>query len=180
VGLSAKRQIFIEEYLQCWNASEAARRAGYKGQANSVGAQLLANISIQAAIKARLSEKAMTADEVLVRLAEHARGSMAEFVRVNEDTGAVWLDMRTAQAAGKLHLIKSYQEASDKFGAKLELYDAQAALALLGKHHRLFTDRTEHDLAPDLKADVKDRIAQLIARQAERTGQGGDPEPTDG
>jgi phage terminase small subunit len=172
--------VFVEEYLTCWNASEAARRAGYKGQASSVGAQLLANISIQEAIKARLAEKAMTADEVLVRLAEHARGSMAEFVRVNEDTGAVWLDMRAAQAAGKLHLIKSYQEASDKFGAKLELYDAQAALALLGKHHKLFTERTEHDLAPDLKQDVKERIAQLIARQAERSGQGGDPGPTDG
>lgn len=178
MALSAKRQAFIEEYLQCWNASEAARRAGYRGKANVVGPQLLANVSVQAAIKARLAEKAMTADEVLMRLAEHARGSMAEFIRVSE-TGTAWLDLRAAEKAGKLHLIKSYQEASDKFGAKLELYDAQAALALLGRAHKLFTDRTEHDLAPDLKADAKDRLAQLLARLAERGGQSGDNQPTE-
>lgn len=179
MALSAKQQAFISEYLACWNASQAALAAGYSARtARKIGSENLTKPDIQAAIKARLAEKAMTADEVLARLAEHARGSMAEFIRVSE-SGTAWLDLRAAKEAGKLHLIKSYQDASDKFGAKLELYDAQAALALLGRAHKLFTDRTEHDLAPDLKADAKDRLAQLLARLAERGGQSGDNQPTE-
>lgn len=175
MGLSAKRQVFVEEYLACWNASEAARRAGYKGQASSVGAQLLANISIQAAIKARLSEKAMSADEVLVRLAEHARGSMAEFIRVDEATGAAWLDLRAAKDAGRLHLIKSYQEASDKSGAKLDLYDAQTALTQLGRAHGLFIDKTaltdptgEKEYG-DYRTELERRLTGLEAAQREES-----------
>src|SRR5690606_35612738 len=29
--LTAKQRRFIDEYLRCWNATEAAQRAGYKG-----------------------------------------------------------------------------------------------------------------------------------------------------
>jgi len=69
--LTNKRIAFVEHYLACWNASEAARRAGYK-QRNE-GHRLLTNADIQAHIKERLAEVTMSADEVLQRLAEIAR-----------------------------------------------------------------------------------------------------------
>lgn len=69
--LTNKRQAFVEHYLSCWNASEAARRAGYK-QRNE-GHRLLTNADIQAHIKERLTEITMGADEVLQRLANIAR-----------------------------------------------------------------------------------------------------------
>lgn len=184
--LSAKRQAFIEEYLRLYNATQAAQAAGYSPKtARSQGQRLLTIVDIQAAIKARLSEKAMTADEVLVRLAEHARGSMAEFIRVNETTGTAFLDLRAAKEAGKLHLIKSYQDASDKFGAKLELYDAQTALTQLGRAHGLFIDKTaltdptgEKEYG-DYREELERRLAGLEAAQRE-AGISGEPESDGG
>lgn len=39
-------------------------------------------------------------------------------------------------------MVKKYNKTKD--GVSIELYDAQAALQLLGRHHRLFADVTEH------------------------------------
>lgn len=50
------------------------------------------------------------------------------------------VDLAAAKRRGKLHLVKSYNAKDNK----VELYDAQAALGLLGKHHGLFTDKVEH------------------------------------
>ena len=72
--LTRKQQIFVDEYLKCFNASEAARRAGYTGKADVIGCQLLSNISIKALIDARIAESHMSADEALRLLAEMARG----------------------------------------------------------------------------------------------------------
>src|SRR3990172_8007067 len=90
--LSNKQRAFIEHYLTCWNASEAARRAGYRGRANTIGARLLSNVVIAAAVEARLAELQMGADEILVRFTEHARGSMADFV----DAGSASIDLSQA------------------------------------------------------------------------------------
>ncbi len=157
--MNHKQQAFVNAYLETWNASEAARRAGYNGKSNVVGAQLLANVSIAAEIKRRVAELAMSADEVLVRLGEQARGSMEDFLEFEEvvydpprldDAGhelkrafvCTGINLGKAKARGKLHLLKSVQKG--KQGLKIELYDAQAALALLGKAHGLFVERTEH------------------------------------
>lgn len=135
--LNNRQRVFVEEYLTCWNASEAARRAGYKSKPNVHGARLLANVSIRALIEQRLATKAMSAGEVLARLADHARGTLDDFI---DARGVV--DLRKARKAGKAHLLHRYSR-TDK-GTTIELYDAQAALALLGKHYKLFTERFEH------------------------------------
>lgn len=185
--LTTKQRVFVEEYLTCWNASEAARRAGYAAPHNIQGPRLLSNVSIQTEIQRRLAEKAMSANEVLARLAEHARGSMGDFLRVDEeeytvswslisppldedgtpDLGDLMVNLArqervkptdrilytetvkraTArldllQARDKLHLIKKYS-IDDKGKVTIELYDAQAALALIGKRHGLFVERQE-------------------------------------
>ncbi len=142
--LTIKQRAFIEAYLACWNATEAARRAGYK-HPDVQGPRLLGNVRVRAAIEERLTGMAMSANEVLARLAEHARGSMVHFITLREDGG--WtVDLQKAAAAGVLHLVKSVEQKKD--GVKLELYSAQEALALLGKHHRLFVERLEHS-GPD-------------------------------
>lgn len=137
--LTTKQRVFVEEYLTCWNATEAARRAQYRSP-DKQGSQLLGKTSIQATIQARLADKAMSADEVLARLAEHARGSMGDFLKINEEDGGAQLDL--LQARDKLHLIKKYS-IDDKGKVTIELYDAQSALALIGKRHGLFVDRQE-------------------------------------
>ena len=86
MALTTKRIAFVELYLACWNATKAARRAGYK-QPHSQGPRLLENVEIQAFIKARLNEHAMGADEVLSRLADIARSETRDSLKALELMG---------------------------------------------------------------------------------------------
>ena len=64
--LTLKQQAFVAEYLKCGNATEAARRAGYKGSdktLKSIGTENLSKPVIQGAINAAKT-KAM--DEAIV------------------------------------------------------------------------------------------------------------------
>jgi len=153
-GLTAKEQAFIERYLVCWNGAQAARDAGYSAKtAKEQASRMLTKVNIQAAIQARLAELKMSADEVLTRLTDHARGSLAPFIRRDADGDLYGFNLSDTQP---LHLIKKasitrrrqQDDAKDEIvtveTVTLELYDSQTALQLLGKHHKLFTDKVEH------------------------------------
>lgn len=173
MGLSTKQIAFVEYYLTHWNATKAATDAGYSERsARSIGSENLTKPDIQEAIAARLAELTMSADEVLTRLSGHARGSLEDFLQIervtyhprqavpdptDEDPKAVrWvedpipverlvirLDLEQARDRGTLHLLKKMKW--NQWGEpEIEIHDAQTALALLGKHHKLFVDRTEH------------------------------------
>jgi hypothetical protein len=83
--LSRKHRVFAEEYIKCWNASEAARRAGYNGQANIVGPRLLSDVIIRQYIDQRVEEIAMSANEVWVGLSSQARSDIGVFFKVCEE-----------------------------------------------------------------------------------------------
>lgn len=139
MDLTNKQKAFVEEYLQDFNATRAAERAGYSGDDSSLAAQgsrLLRNVKVAKKISERLQAAAMSADEVLDRLAEQARGEYASYI---QDDGMV--DLSQLVADGKAHLIKAIRP--NKYGYSIEFYDAQSALALIGKHHRLFVERQE-------------------------------------
>lgn len=134
MALSAKQRVFVEEYLATWNATEAARRAGYSEKtARSIGHENLTKPDIAEEIRNRIAERTMGADEVLVRLAEQARSAYAAYITPN---GTV--DMAGLVRDGKAHLIKAIKET--QFARNIEFYDAQAALVHIGKHHKLFID----------------------------------------
>lgn len=159
--LTIKQRLFIDAYLVCLNAAEAARRAGYSEKtARFIGAENLTKPNIAAAVAAGLAERAMGGDEVLARLADHARSTADDFITVYEsplhdivgqpildrDGNAIVryfpsLDLEKARQRGMLHLIKKVSYTAH--GPSVELYDAQAALALLAKHHGLLVDKTE-------------------------------------
>lgn len=146
--LPPKQRVFLEEYLRTWNATEAARIANY-AHPNTQGPRLLVNVRIQEAIQERLAEKAMTADEVLARLAEQARMSIAPFVFEDSIIIGEGENIKAIDAPGLNweaikehgHLIKSIRGTPN--GPVIELHDAQKALIHLGKNHALFTDRTQ-------------------------------------
>lgn len=133
--LTNKQRVFVEEYLRCWNATEAARLAGYKNP-RQAGSENLSKPDIATEVKTRITEKTMSADEVLNRLSDHARSTMADFLDEAEEN----LDLAKAAVRGKLHLVKKFTK-TDK-GTSIELYDAQAALVHIGRHHGLFVDKT--------------------------------------
>jgi phage terminase small subunit len=174
-GLTTKQRVFVERYLaNGFNGAEAARYAKY-AHPQVDGSRLLGNVSIQAIIQTRLDEEAMSANEVLHRLAAHARGTADDFLtiervkrrRLPEKEGEageeyealdIGLDLERAKKHGKLHLIKSMKEG--QWGLSVELYDAQAALALLGKHHGLFVEQLK------LSGDVGIKTYQNVSPDA--------------
>lgn len=151
-GLNDRQRAFVEFYLTSWNASEAARQTGYKSKPNVHGSRLLANVSIRAEIDARLSEMGMSANEVLARLAAHARGDISPFLA--HSVGEVHFDLTTEEAQQNIHLIKKVKskarrgvgrtgEEWEETETEIELHDPQAALVHLGRYHKLFTDKAE-------------------------------------
>ncbi len=132
----AKEKVFIAEYLKCFNATESARRAGYKWP-DKYGPHLRAKHAelIDATLKAR----AMTPEQVIDRLDSQARAEYAEYIN---DNGEV--DLAAMRAAGKMHLVKGIKY--DRQGRTMvEFYDAQQALVHMGKHYKLFTEQTAFD-----------------------------------
>lgn len=114
----------------------------------------------------------MGKNEVLHRLAEHARGDIGDFLDISQVGFEV--DLTTAFEAGITHLIKKVRMHTvttlSKDGVEtetntveIELYDAQAALVQLGRYHRLFTDKTDitHDGALKIVVEYADPIPLL-------------------
>jgi len=156
MALSAKYRAFIDEYLRCFNATDAYMVVYPKSSrdAASVSAtRLLRNAKIAEEVQRRVDELAMSPNEVLLTLAEHARADFKDFLTVAPN-GDIALDI--AKAEGKTHLIKRVTQRRtirttkdteiDETVLTLELHDAQSALVHIGKHHKLFTDRVEQDV----------------------------------
>lgn len=146
--MTNKQRLFIEAYLTCWNATKAALAAGYSPDtAYSIGSENLKKPEIAQAIEDAIRERAMSANEVLLRLASHARGTMEDFI----DPDSLTLDLRRAAENGQLHLIKKFKvttitkDDSQTDVIEFELYDGQSALVHLGKYHKLFTDKLSLD-----------------------------------
>lgn len=143
MALEPKQQVFVDKYFELgFNATKAALAAGYsKRSARSIASENLTKPDIKAEIERRLSEHAMSANEVLVRLTEHARGDMREFMGLNETElkehplGNLIKKVERTEIRNSKGLIENT--------IKIELYDAQAALVHIGKHHKLFTDKQE-------------------------------------
>lgn len=155
VQLTRRQRMFVENYLSCWNVTWAARDAGYR-HPGVQGQRMLRHPAIKALVAERMKEKAMGADEVLARLAQQARASMADFWR---PSGGV--DHQAIQNNG--HLIKAITNTSQ--GLRVELYDAQAALVWLGKAFRLFSDGV------DITSQGEKIIVTLVSPNRDNDGQ---------
>lgn len=156
-----RQRVFIDEYLKSGNATQSAIAAGYSPKtAYSIGANLLKKVEVSTAIETHLSESHMSAQEVLDRISDIARGDMADLMDIT--TMGFTLKLASVNDNGELvinpntKLIKKIKQKVTTFIAKkesdedrevieteLELYSAADALALLGKYHKLFVDRHE-------------------------------------
>jgi phage terminase small subunit len=141
-SLTDQQKLFVEHYVDCLNASEAARRAGYAPDtAGQQGYRLYHSKAVQSAIKRKLDVH-MSGNEVLHRLASMARGDVTDFWDVNE-LGAPYFDFQACKDAGMLHLIKKVNFGKDGEVSSIEFYDAAAQLVQLGRHHGLFVDKVD-------------------------------------
>lgn len=111
--LTPKQRAFADYYIETGNATEAARRAGYKGKnLNRIASENLSKLDIKQYIDERLSkiedERIAKGEEVLQYLTKVMRG-----------------------------------EEKDQFGLDASLQDRTKAAELLGKRYRLFTEKVD-------------------------------------
>lgn len=130
VLLNVRQKAFCEYYVECCNATEAAKKAGYSEKtAYSIGNENLKKPEIKRYIKEimdnKLSENILSANEVLSLLSDIARG------KTNEE-------VITTVGDGVSEIKKVEKRVSEK--------DRLKALELLGKRHMLFTDKTTVDI----------------------------------
>jgi hypothetical protein len=153
--MNRKQTAFVESYLRSWNATQAAKDAGYSAHtARAIGSKLLTKVDVQTQIQKRLAEMKMGADEVLMLLSDHARASLKPFTKIT-DEGFAYFDFNKPGALEKFHLIKKLKsKRSRRIGGRgdnaetwedetveVELVDSQTALDKLGRHHKLFDDK---------------------------------------
>jgi phage terminase small subunit len=183
VALNNKQRAFVEHYLTCWNATEAARRAGYSVKtAQEQGSRLLSNVIVQTAITARLKDVQAGADEVLTRLTSHSRGNMDDFL-----SSMGLIDLVKARDLGVMPLVKKIKQRTTTISKEkgedietheieLELYDAQAATVQLARILGQFVSRVEiYDWRKKLEEQgvdpsaIFERIVQAAAETLART-----------
>jgi phage terminase small subunit len=134
--LTLKQQRFADEYIICGNATEAAIKAGYaKRSAQQVGSENLLKPVIKSYIDKRLeelkSEKVADQQEVIEFLTSVMRGEKTE---------------QTLCSIGEL----GQQVIDIDIGAK----DRIKAAELIGKRHRLWTEKVEQTVDFDGKLNI--------------------------
>lgn len=159
--LTNKQAAFVSEYLRDFNATQAAIRAGYSEKsARSTGWENLQKPEIEEEIKRLVSEKSMGADEVLIRLADIARGDISDLMALSPAGFSFELMVKNENGElvpnPKTKLIKKIRQKITTYLSKkddgedrevveteLELYSAHEALRDIGRHMKLFTDQVQ-------------------------------------
>jgi phage terminase small subunit len=160
--LTPKQKEFVDEYLRDFNATAAAKRAGYSEKtAYSIGSENLKKPEIAEEIRERLELRGLTKEEALMRLGEQARASFEDFITV-PPVGRAYIDLNKAAANGKLHLIKKVTMAKGEFS--LELHDSQTANTTILKALGVFIDRIKSEIKAEVDVtDANGAKAYLLA-----------------
>lgn len=125
--LTPKQQLFVAEYPKDFNATQAAIRAGYSEKtAKEQGYRLLTNVHIQKAVQGVLQDKTEEA------------GMSVQWVLNKYKT----LIDRCMQVVPVMAKDGDGWKESGIFGFDSSV--ARAALADVGKYHKMFTDKVEH------------------------------------
>lgn len=118
VKLTVNQQRFVEEYCSNgFNATQAAIAAGYSEKtAASQGQRLLKNVEISNAIKVRLDELTLTAEQLTKRTADIAMGDLSNYMttRMIEQTPRVRVGLAKLIEQLEFDLILKEEYASMK------------------------------------------------------------------
>lgn len=130
-SLTEKQKRFADYYIETGNMTEAAIKAGYsKKTARVIGQENLLKPAIKNYIDEKLKElegkRVASATEVMQLLTSAMRGELDEEVVVVESIGDYCSEARVVKK-------------------KIGLKDRIKAAELIGKRHRLFTDKIQVD-----------------------------------
>jgi len=153
--LTAKQQVFVQEYLVDLNATQAAIRAGYSPKsARAYGAENLTKPDIAAALQEAMQKREerteITQDMVL---REYAKLAFLDPRRFYDDDGNLLpvkdLPDDVAAALASMEVVFERDGEDDKgrpqFAAvrKIKFSDKKAALDSIARHLGMFKDKTE-------------------------------------
>lgn len=155
-----------------FNATEAARLAGYKGTPGALavtGCRLLRKPKIRALIDARVGRAAeareLEADDVLAGLFLIASATVLDWLDIERDseTGqeTYLVNLTKATALKAIGAIKSVEPTPH--GVKVVPYCKLTALTLLARHFGLLHDRVIIETPPDAD-DLRRRIMEKLDR----------------
>lgn len=169
VALTPQQEIFCLEYLKDFNATKAAKRAGYSEKtARQMGSENLSKPYIRKRLRdsldAVLGDKAEDVKAIINELRIIAFSDIRDFVSwdgtgsrklIDEATGKTYHSFRTTiRAPGDMgDKGRALAEISETEGAmsssrKVKLHDKLRAIELMGKFYKIFTDKIEHT-SPD-------------------------------
>lgn len=181
--LTPKQKAFIREYLLCRNGTEAARKAGYKGNDKTLGviaAENLAKPSIKSHIEKNEQELQKKFDiqieDLITGLAKIAFFDPMSVLEIDKKGRLIY--KKDADLTGaNFTIYPEYQNEKDKADgvqrARLSIMsgDRKGSIELIGKHLGAFKDgRTGTD--QDSKRDVLARLQNYFQKNR-RDGSGG-------
>jgi phage terminase small subunit len=167
MALTPKQHRFVEEYLIDLNATQAAIRAGYSvDSAEVIGYENLRKPQIESAIqeaqRARSERTQITADDVLrelarigfsdawnYRMAEEGQLSIAEGAPHDATRAVASIKRKVThipQKGGAAPIVRHETE--------FRLWDKNTALANIGKHLGMFTDKSEVRYPDGMRVEV--------------------------
>ena len=161
MSLTDKQRAFVDEYLKDFNATRAAKAAGYSAKtAMEQGYQLLQNPSVQNFIQERYQQRRnrheITVDRVIDELALIAYADMKDYATI-EPGGSVTLKPFEEMPEGASRAISKIKEKRKELAEaegegksviienQLEFghWDKVKALELIGKHLGIFQDKLQ-------------------------------------
>ncbi|WOH79014.1 terminase small subunit [Bradyrhizobium sp. BEA-2-5] len=173
--LTAKQQLFVQEFLLDLNATQAAVRAGYsRGTADKQGPRLLSHPDIRAAIdaaKAARSERTgVDAVWVLHRLVAEAEADLADLYDKRGDLKPIeeWPEIWRQGLVAGVEIDALYEGSGEErrqvgHVKKIRLSDRLRRLELIGKHVRV--NAFQEQVALSLEG-LGDRLNRAQARAA--------------
>jgi phage terminase small subunit len=188
--LTQKRRAFVHEYVVDWNATQAAKRAGYSAKtAYQAGARLLKDVEIAHAIAVLRdsieSDRIMSATEMAERLTAFARRKATDFIdsagRIDieaegvDSTAVVSLDVTESgpvTTITKVRLVDPLR-AMDQL-AKLKGYVAPVVTEISGPGGQPITIQpiTEEQAIERYAAALQRAGVRALAAGADDTGNG--------
>ena len=180
VGLTARQQRFVDEYLVDLNATQAAIRAGYsKKTANPAGARLLAHVSVRAAIakgrEERLARVRRSADEVIFLLEDQSFADRSGMWGTRPD-GTRYIKHpldwppELQRCIVSMEVVKANAVSGDGHQDtvwRIKLVSPLEAAKSLGLHHGLFVERHEHTHLVTVKERLRLGAERVSRKQLE-------------
>lgn len=130
------------------NATEAARKAGYKDPQQS-GYENSHNTKIRQYIREHFLDRWLTAEEVTAQISEIANVGYAPYLRYDQAKKELTLDLEQLLADGLGHLIKGVtyvRTGMDTAVQVVEFFDAYKAKVDMARIHGLFKDNLSVNL----------------------------------